>query len=135
MRKPFHGARHVESKAVLSDPTTTSHPDSRHFSPLQPNTRKAWDALALQIQCRQHIDHHLFELAHVPMKVWFTPAKVQHRIGHQLPGGVVGDLPSPVDAIQGSWRILGIKAQVIFGRTTTKGEARRMLKKPNRFPV
>ena len=135
MRKPVHGARHVESKAVLSDPTTTSHPDGRHFSPLQPSPRQAWDALALQIQCRQHIDHHLFELAHVPMKVWFTPAKVQHRIGHQLPGGVVGDLPSPVDAMQGSWRILGIKAQVIFRRSATKGEARRMLKKPNRFPV
>jgi hypothetical protein len=93
------------------------------------------DALALQVQCSQYIDHHLFELAHVPMKVWFAPAKVQHGIGHQLPGGVMRHLPAAIDAMQGGWGIFGIKAQVIVCRSASKGEARRMLKKPNRFPV
>ena len=48
---------------------------------------------------------------------------------------MVRNLPTSVDAMQGSWRILGIKAQVIFRRSATKGEARRMLKNPNRFSV
>jgi uncharacterized protein YcfJ len=69
------------------------------------------------------------------MEVWFTPAKVQHGIGHQLPGGVMRDLPATVDAMQGGWRIFRIKAQVVVCRSATKSEARRMLKKPNRFPA
>jgi hypothetical protein len=69
------------------------------------------------------------------MKVWFAPAKVQHRIGHQLPGCMMRDLTATVDAMQGSWGIFGIKAQVIFRRSATKSEASRMLKNPNRFPV
>jgi hypothetical protein len=69
------------------------------------------------------------------MKVWFAPAKVQHGIGHQLPGGVMGDFPATIDAMQWCWGIGGVKAQVIVCRSASKGEARRMLKKPNRFPV
>jgi hypothetical protein len=69
------------------------------------------------------------------MKVWFAPAKVQHRIGHQLPGCMMRDLTATVDAMQGSWRIVGIKSQVIVSRSASKGEASRMLQNPNRFPV
>ena len=69
------------------------------------------------------------------MQVWFTPAKVQHGIGHQLPGCVVRDLPTTIDAIEGGRRILGLKTQVILCRAASKGEARRMLKNPNRFPI
>jgi hypothetical protein len=47
----------------------------------------------------------------------------------------MGDLPATIDAMQGRWRMVWLKAQVILRRSPTKGEARRMLKNPHRFPV
>jgi hypothetical protein len=69
------------------------------------------------------------------MQIGFTPAQVQHRIDHQLPWSVMGDLPATIDAMQGRWRMVWLKAQVILRRSPTKGEARRMLKNPHRFSV
>ena len=48
---------------------------------------------------------------------------------------MVRDLTAPVDAMKGSGRILRIKAQMLLCRSATEGEARRVLKNPNRFPV
>ena len=59
--------------------------------------------------------------------------KVQHRVGHQLAGQVMGHLPAPIDPIQGCRWVSGIEMQVLLAGTTTEGVAGLVLQDPDRL--
>jgi hypothetical protein len=59
--------------------------------------------------------------------------EIQHRVEHQLAGGMVGHLAAAVDAEQGQGRIGGIEAQVLRAGAAAQGVARLMLEQQHRL--
>ena len=85
---------------------------------------------ALKVQPVEHIDQHPLQLAHVPVQIRTAPLKIQHGVGHQLTGQVMGHLPAPIDAMHGCWRLVDREVQVVAAGPAAKGVTRLMLQQP-----
>ena len=124
---------HIQSQAVLRDPPTAANTDRGHLAITQPNARHALHPLAMKVQVRQHIDHHLLQLAQVPMQVALTSSQIKHGISHQLTRHVMGHFATAIDAMQGRRRSGWIKQQMLLRSPTPQGVTARVLQDPNRF--
>ena len=114
-------AVHVQGQSVLTDPAPGADADRRQLAPLQPHPGETVDPLTSQPQLGQQVDHHLLKRAQVDMQVSAMAPQVEHGIQHQLPGGVVGHLPAPVNPQQRQgWRG-GIKAEMALTATSAQG--------------
>ena len=116
---------------MLRDPAATTDADRRDLAILQPETCQPRQALSLQPQLRKHLDHQLLQLTQIPVQIWITPAQIQHGVGHQLSGEMVGHLPAAINAMQRQWRGGGIEVEVIAAGTAPEGETGWMLQEPN----
>lgn len=131
--KPRQIAGHIESQSVLGDPATTADPDRRHFALIQPDPREPIDPLTMEIKGLQHIQHHLLELAQIPMQVGLMTTEIQHRVSHQLTRGVMGHFAATVNAVQRCRRLKRIKTKMGFAGTTAERVATGMLQQPDGF--
>ena len=113
---------------MLADPAPRPHTDRRQLAALEPDPGEPIDPLALQIQTRQHIDHHLLELAQIQVQVSAVALQIEHRVEHQLARSVVGHLAAAVNAMQGQGRCGGIEAQKGLRSAAAQGVAGLMLK-------
>ena len=131
--KPAQRTGHIQSETVLGDPATASGSDGRHLAPLQPDAGEARNALSHQVEIREHIQQHLFQLTQIPVEIRLVTAQIQHRIGHQLAWQMVGYLTAAIDPVQRSRRLLRIEVKMIRAGTATKGVTGRMLQQPDRL--
>ena len=67
------------------------------------------------------------------MQVGSASAKVQHRIGHQLTGQVMGHLSATINPIQGCRWVGGVEMQVLLAGTTAEGVTGLVLQDPDRL--
>ena len=67
------------------------------------------------------------------MQIRLIAPKIQHGIDNQLPRQMVSHLTTPINAMQRSRRIVGIKKQIGLACTATEGVASLMLQQPNRL--
>ena len=113
---------HIQSQAVLGDPTAATHTNGRQLAALQPDAGHHIDRpFTHQARLRQHVDHQLLQLTEVPMQIALAAAQIQHRIGHQLTGIVMGHLPTPINAMQRSRGIRKVKQQMLLKLQGTNG--------------
>ena len=131
--KTLHRAINVEGQAVLGDPAATTHTDGGNLAVVQPEAGQPGQTLTLQAQLRQNIQNDLFQLTQMPVQIGRAALKVQHRVGHQLAGQVMGHLPATIDPVQGCRWVGGIEVQVLLASTTAEGVAGLVLKDPDRL--
>ena len=131
--KPLHRTINVQGQAVLGDPATTTHTDGGDLAVVQAGAGHARRTLTLQAQLRQNIQNDLFQLTQIPVQIGPAALKVQHRVGHELAGQVMGHLPAPIDPVQGCRWLSGIEMQVLLAGTTAEGVAGLVLKDPDRL--
>ena len=124
---------HIQGQAVLGDPTAATHTNGSQLAALQPDAGHPIDPFTHQARLSQHIDHNLLQLTQVPMQIALAAAQIQHRIGHQLTGHVMGHLPTPINAMQRSRGIRKVKQQMVIGSTPPKGVTAGMLQQPHRL--
>ena len=124
---------HIQGQTVLGNPTAAPHTNGRQLAALQPNAGHAVDPFTHQARLRQHVDHHLLQLTQVPMQIALAAAQIQHRIGHQLTGHVMGHLPTPINAMQRSRGIRKIKQQMVLRSAPPKGVTAEVLQQPHRL--
>ena len=121
----------VQRQAVLCDPAAAADADRPDLAVFQPETCHLWQALCLEPQSRQPIDHNLLQLTQIPVQIRGAPAQIQHRVDHQLSRDMVGDFPTAINAMQRQWRGGGIEVEMIAAGTAAKGETGWMFQEPN----
>jgi hypothetical protein len=100
-----------------------SHPDARH--PLE--------ATRLNPVGCSGTDKYLFEVTHIPMRVATVWTKVENRVTNQLPGTVVGNVPTPgyvehLDPLTSKLDFGGQNVVPMTPPSDANGDHRRMLK-------
>ena len=118
---------------MLGNPAATAHTDGGDLAVVQPEAGQPRQTLTLQAQLRQNIQNDLFQLTQIPVQIGRAALKVQHRVGHQLAGQVMGHLPAPIDPVQRCRWVSGIEMQVLLAGTTAEGVTGLVLQDPDRL--
>ena len=88
------------AKPCQRHPLARVHADGGDLAVAHPDAGLARVARGVDAERREHANHHVLELAQVPMQVLRVPLEVDDRIADQLAGSVKGDVAAALDVEQ-----------------------------------
>ena len=91
----------LKRETVAGDPARDTHSDRSQLIGAYPCAREPLDAFAPQAEVSRCSDHHLFEIADVPVHVATIGAEVHDRVSDDLPWPVIRDVAAAARLVHG----------------------------------